>query len=288
MSNWRDDNRERAAHEEHEASERAMGHRETAPPPHSLDSDVRPGRELPEFIHTPAAERAPVIRIHTAPAEPAQPPETRMSIAQLRDRISGMEATTRMKATEATEAAAHHYYPGEKRPRVEGPCARNERTDKLTRYRAELATREAAEPRATPTGILEARAAEDRAHQRAADEYAAAIASSQDARGAAAGELGAITNPTPATAAACRAMQREATAAELPPVPPAAAAALERASSKRAAVVATAQADSQAAGGLTELDRAVEQLVRAHSSGAVIDAAWSASARIFRPQAGAR
>jgi hypothetical protein len=72
-----------------------------------------------------------------------------------------------------------------------------------------------------------------------------------------------------------------ATAAELPPVPPAAAQAIERASSKRRLTVATAQAET-----LSALDKAVEQLVREHTSGAVIDAAWSAAHRIFAPKAG--
>jgi hypothetical protein len=264
------------AQSEHEASERALGHREQTSQA-ERDSDVQPGRQLPEFRHTPAAERAPVIRIHTAAAEPAQPPETRMSVAQLRDRIRAMEATTRMKATEATEAAARHYYPGERRPRVEGPCARNERAEKLQHYRAELARRDGSEAAAT--------AAQDRADIAERQSHAdatRAIASSQHARGIAAAELGTTTNPTPATAAACRAMQREATAAELPPVPPAAAAELASATAKRAAVVAEIQATTREA--LSKLDQIVEQLVREHSSGAVIDAAWAAGARIFAPQ----
>jgi hypothetical protein len=72
-----------------------------------------------------------------------------------------------------------------------------------------------------------------------------------------------------------------ATAAELPPVPPAAAADLERATAKRAAVVAEIRATTQEA--LSKLDQIVEQLVREHTSGAVIDAAWAAGARIFAP-----
>lgn len=37
--------------------------------------------------------------------------------------------------------------------------------------------------------------------------------------------------------------------------------------------------------GLTDLDRTIEALVRQHTSGAVIDAAWSAAKRIFHPEA---
>ena len=256
MSNWRDDARVRVEHEEHEASERALGHRETS----TARDDRREALQrdggadaseaasieraeyfaaLPEFRHTPAAERAPLIRIHTTPAEPAQPPETRMSVAQLRDRIRAMEATTRMKATEATEAAAHHYYPGEHRPRLEGPCARNERAEKLQHYRAELARRDVPAERLT--------------------------AAQAEANTAAAAQV--------------------ATAAELPPVPPATAADLSSATAKRAAVVAEIQATTREP--LSKLDQVVEQLVREHSSGAVIDAAWAAGKRLFRPQ-GAR
>ena len=36
--------------------------------------------------------------------------------------------------------------------------------------------------------------------------------------------------------------------------------------------------------GLSELDRAVEKLVRKYTCGSVIDAAWDASHRIFNPQ----
>lgn len=75
--------------------------------------------------------------------------------------------------------------------------------------------------------------------------------------------------------------QAQATVAELPPVPPAAAAASAQASSKRAAVVATAREET-----LSALDRAVEQLVREHTSGAVIDAAWAAGKRLFAPHVG--
>ena len=70
-----------------------------------------------------------------------------------------------------------------------------------------------------------------------------------------------------------------ATVTELPPVPPAAAAEIRKATAKRKATV-------EAARELSTLDRAVEQLVREHSSGAVIDAAWNAAHRIFAPQAG--
>jgi hypothetical protein len=87
-------------------------------------------------------------------------------------------------------------------------------------------------------------------------------------------------------AAASRQAKAEATAAEIPrPLtgvapPPAEAAAASQASRRRLAVVVAAQAE------LSDLDRAVEQLVRQHSSGAVIEAAWGAAHRIFAPQAG--
>ena len=70
-----------------------------------------------------------------------------------------------------------------------------------------------------------------------------------------------------------------ATVTELPPPPPEAAAGIRKATAKRKATVKAAQE-------LSALDRAVEQLVREHSSGAVIDAAWNAAHRIFN--AGAR
>jgi hypothetical protein len=37
---------------------------------------------------------------------------------------------------------------------------------------------------------------------------------------------------------------------------------------------------------LSKLDQIVEELVREHSSGAVIDAAWSAGKRLFHPNGG--
>jgi hypothetical protein len=279
----RDDYSQDTGASDYEASERAAGHREQ-PAREDLVND------LPEFHHQPAAERAPVIRIHTATSEPAQPPETRMSVAQLRDRISGMEATTRMKATEAEASRNHHGYPGEHRPRLEGPCARNERAEKLTRYRAELARRDGSEAAAT--------AAQDRADLAQRAKERAEWRASEDAR------RESLDGPKPQPPAVdpailarlradsdaedARRAAQVATAAELPPVPPAEAAATEAASSRRRAVVATAQADSQA-DTLTGLDRAVELLVRQHTSGAVIDAAWGASKRIFAPaKAGAR
>lgn len=356
-------------------------------------ADVRAeqnGRDdLPEFRHQPASERAPTIRIHTAPAEPAQPPETRMSIAQLRDRISGMEATTRQKALPPVNAGT----------RQEGPCARNERAEKLTRYRAELARRETAEretktaepatlrangqparvdpadvpalvqcglcklligqdnagdmlphldneqdpcsaaptywlrprpKRETPTqpadraAVEFARAAEHAAELEARRSETAAQAEAslqiqRDAIAADAAESAGATarrllhtlsvpcrecNAAPQipcqnyTGAPCAPhgvrkadaahvvvpdptpTPAQATATEIPPVPPAAAAAIRAASDKRRLTVATARADT-----LTELDAAVEKLVREHSSGAVIDAAWAAGKRLFNPQA---
>jgi len=91
--------------------------------------------DLPAFHHTPAAQRAPII-----PAPPAEPTETRMSIAQLRDRISGMEATTRAKDEVWQQHAA-----GQRACKPERPSERIERAEKLTRYRAELARRTASD-----------------------------------------------------------------------------------------------------------------------------------------------
>jgi hypothetical protein len=56
--------------------------------------------------------------------------------------------------------------------------------------------------------------------------------------------------------------------------------AAQSATRQRRATVATAREET-----LSALDRAVEALVRQHSSGAVIDAAWEASKRLFRPGA---
>jgi hypothetical protein len=60
-----------------------------------------------------------------------------------------------------------------------------------------------------------------------------------------------------------------------------------QANATRRATVATAAAPaSQAPPELPGLDAAVEALVRQHTAGAVIDAAWAASARLFKPQGG--
>lgn len=132
MSNWRDDARHQAEHTDYQERARVAGHREA----------------LPQFRHA-----APVQTIRP-PAEPQELPEehdantaSRMSLAQLRDRIQGMEATTRMKAS--AEVAQGR--------RPEKPSERIARAAKLKAYRAEYARRTAAEQSAEVT------AAQDRA-----------------------------------------------------------------------------------------------------------------------------
>jgi hypothetical protein len=63
-------------------------------------------------------------------------------------------------------------------------------------------------------------------------------------------------------------------------LPPAAAPRTPAARAPRRQAVATAREDT-----LSTLDRAVEQLVRDHTSGALIDAAWAAAHRLFQPAA---
>lgn len=217
---------------------------------YGLTDDDAPARDvhadMPAFHYTPAAERAAAIappppptateRAEQRAREAEDRPESRMSIAQLADRIQGMEATT---AKYGDPTTGHHY--------SEKPGARIQRAEKLTRYRAEHARR------------VEA--------SRISDEAARAenmrIAAAEDAA---------------------------ATVTEIPPPPADAAAATEAASTRRRAVVAECRAVTQAeqpppaADGLTELDRTIEALVRLHTCGDVIDAAWSASARLFKPQ----
>jgi hypothetical protein len=101
--------------------------------------------------------------------------------------------------------------------------------------------------------------------------------------------LHVIPAPRRMTRAAIRAAQlasAEAATAGTAPVATAAAAELATATAKRAAVVAEIRATTQEA--LSKLDQIVEQLVLQHTSGAVIDAAWAASKRIFKPKTGGR
>jgi hypothetical protein len=77
----------------------------------------------------------------------------------------------------------------------------------------------------------------------------------------------------------------QATRPEPPPAPEPPKAPPAR--NPNAATTKPPAAQTGPASGLTDLDRAIETLVSAHTCGAVIDAAWSAAHRLFRPN-GAR
>jgi hypothetical protein len=141
--NWTDDARQRAEHAHYEESERARGAREIDNPPDRYAKH----HGLPDFHYIPANQRAPLV---AAPKPAPELPEerdantaSRMSVAQLRDRISGMEATALQKDHQATEDASRKRRKLPILHRPDKPSETRARLAKLKAYRAELATREA-------------------------------------------------------------------------------------------------------------------------------------------------
>jgi hypothetical protein len=172
---------------------------------------------------------------------------SRMSRAQLADRIRQMEATAEKYRTQT--------FPAEK------PSARIQRQQKLTAYKAELARREAA----------------DAAERQAEADTVAAGGRVVSAIEEAAAKLAArLAIECPQCHAAPGARCTNYAGAHCAP------------HSARKSPAAKNKPTSQAEPELSELDRAVEALVRQHTSGAVIDAAWAAAHRIFRPAIGGR
>jgi hypothetical protein len=316
---------------DYEMRERAAGHREQPERPDtSLHAQVCAALREPDRTPTISLQQppTPIIRApQELPEEHDANTASRMSVAQLRDRIQGMEATTRMKASAEIAQGRRPEKPSEKRARAA----------KLTAYRAELATREAREASDAERARLDTAAAATL--QTATAELASpqparvdpadvptlvvcgrcGLLIAQDAEGDMIAHLDREQNACPArptdwaphrskreptaqavdTDAASRA-RIEAYKADLRTAKAESAARDTRDAAQRAAetiardkatLAATSgrrQQPTAQAPGLSDLDRAVEQLVRQHTSGAVIDAAWAASARIFRPHGGAR